>query len=71
MIRALDAVHPICWAPCASSPRWYRSAAERGRCCISRSPRTSAILFLFPVGAGGGPLSVDALTERKRDIAAW
>ncbi len=30
----------------------------------------SAILFLFPVGAGGGPLSVDALTERKRDIAA-
>lgn len=35
---------------------------------------TAAILFcfilLFLVAAGGGPLSVDALTKRKQDIAA-
>ncbi|MGZ9722384.1 DoxX family protein [Rhizobium miluonense] len=27
-------------------------------------------IFLFLVGAGGGPLSIDALAKRKQDIAA-
>lgn len=27
-------------------------------------------IFLFLVGAGGGPLSVDAITKRKQEVAA-
>ena len=30
----------------------------------------SAILFLFLVGAGGGPLSMDTLKKRKKNVAA-